>query len=175
MPPVARNTNSRINPKSQYEPLIIRQQILKPRCRQGCSENSMPIAKLLDGCTTDPEPDMERRRAPCRDMRSKCRCSYVLQFTFRRAVSCVLHRPPSQVIHCIVLFFQSFAKNKFCSVSEKQRFKSVSHPVTGHNTNPRGGKQKSFFDPSEEGYRRTGHWRAKGGAGPPTLPDTVWG
>ena len=39
-------------------------------------------------------------------MRSKCRCSCVLQFTFRRAVSCVLHRPPSQVIHCTVLFFQ---------------------------------------------------------------------
>ena len=39
-------------------------------------------------------------------MRSKCRCSHVLQFTFRRAVSCVLHRPPSQVIHCRVLFSQ---------------------------------------------------------------------
>ena len=38
-----------------------------------------------------------------RNMRSKCRCSYVLQFTFRRAVCCVLHRPPSQVIHCRVL------------------------------------------------------------------------
>ena len=37
-------------------------------------------------------------------MRSKCRCSYVLQFAFRHAVSCVLHRPPSQVIHCTVLF-----------------------------------------------------------------------
>jgi hypothetical protein len=39
-----RISNSRINPKSQYEPLIIRQQILKPRCRQSFSENSMPIA-----------------------------------------------------------------------------------------------------------------------------------
>ena len=44
-------------------------------------------------------------------MRSKCRCSCVLQFTFRRAVSCVLHRPPSQVIHCTVLCF------KHCSAS----------------------------------------------------------
>ena len=53
---------------------------------------------------TDPEPDMDRGQATVRNMRSKCRCSYVLQFTFRRAVSCVLHRPPSQVIHCTVLF-----------------------------------------------------------------------
>ena len=60
----------------------------------------------MDGCITDPEPDMERRQAPFRNMRSKCRCSYILQFTFRRAVSCVLHRPPSQVIHCTVLLMQ---------------------------------------------------------------------
>ena len=39
-----------------------------------------------------------------RNMRSKCRCSNVLQFTLVIAVSCVLHRPPSQVIHCSVLF-----------------------------------------------------------------------
>lgn len=49
---------------------------------------------------TDPEPDTDSGRATVRNMRSKCRCSYVLQFTFRRAVRCVLHRPPSQVIHC---------------------------------------------------------------------------
>ena len=41
-------------------------------------------------------------------MRSKCRCSCVLQFAFRRAVCCVLHRPPSQVIHCTVLCFSSY-------------------------------------------------------------------
>lgn len=45
--------------------------------------------------------------ATVRNVRSKCRCSCVLQFTFRRAVSCVLHRPPSQVIHCTVLFFSA--------------------------------------------------------------------
>ena len=56
-----------------------------------------------EGCKTDPEPDMGGGRASARNMRSKCRCSYVLQFTFRRAVCCVLHRPPSQVIHCAVL------------------------------------------------------------------------
>ena len=60
--------------------------------------------KAADGCLTDPEPGMDSGRATVRNMRSKCRCSCVLQFTFRRAVSCVLHRPPSQVIHCTVLF-----------------------------------------------------------------------
>ena len=60
--------------------------------------------QTADGCLTDPEPGMDSRRATVRNMRSKCRCSCVLQFTFRRAVSCVLHRPPSQVIHCTVLF-----------------------------------------------------------------------
>ena len=67
-----------------------------PRPREGTT---------VDGCLTDPEPGMDSRRATVRNMRSKCRCSCVLQFTFRRAVSCVLHRPPSQVIHCTVLFF----------------------------------------------------------------------
>ena len=56
-----------------------------------------------DGCSTDPEPDMETRQAHFRNMRSKCRCSCVLQFTRHHGVSSVLHRPPSQMIHCIVL------------------------------------------------------------------------
>ena len=38
-------------------------------------------------------------------MRSKCRCSCVLQFTLCHAFSSVLHRPPSQLIHCIALCF----------------------------------------------------------------------
>ena len=54
-------------------------------------------------------------------MRSKCRCSCVLQFTFRRAVSCVLHRPSSQVIHCAVLYFQQH------SLSQEQHCKSFTH------------------------------------------------
>ena len=48
---------------------------------------------------------METRRAYFRNMRSKCRCSCVLQFTRHHRVSSVLHRPPSQMIHCIVLCF----------------------------------------------------------------------
>ncbi len=67
----------------------------------------------VDGCLTDPEPDVDSRRATVRNMRSMCRCSCVLQFTFRRAVSCDLHRPPSQVIHCIMLFYLRFSKNEF--------------------------------------------------------------
>ena len=55
-------------------------------------------------CLTDPEPDMEMRQAHFRNMRSKCRCSCVLQFTRHLGVSSVLHRPLSQIIHCIVLY-----------------------------------------------------------------------
>lgn len=52
----------------------------------------------------DPDPNVDMRRAHVRNMRSKCRCSCVLQFTLRHGVSSVLHRPPSQMIHCIVLY-----------------------------------------------------------------------
>ena len=41
-----------------------------------------------------------------RHMRSKRRCSCVLQFTRLHAVSCVLHRPTSQVIHHSRLIFR---------------------------------------------------------------------
>ena len=55
---------------------------------------------------------MENRRAIFRNMRSKCRCSCVLQFTRHLGVSSVLHRPLSQIIHCIVLYlgFQTFSR-----------------------------------------------------------------
>ena len=56
----------------------------------------------------DPEPDMDSGRTTVRNVRSKCRCSSVLQFTLRRAVSCVLHRSSSQVIHCIELCLEEF-------------------------------------------------------------------
>ena len=68
--------------------------------------------------TTDPEPDMDGGRATVRNMRSKCRCSYVLQFTFRRAVSCVLHRPPSQVIHCTVLYFSMIQSREALEIQQ---------------------------------------------------------
>jgi hypothetical protein len=43
-----------------------------------------------------------------RHLRSKRRCSCVLQFTRLHAVSCVLHRPTSRVIHHSRLFFYNF-------------------------------------------------------------------
>ena len=66
------------------------------------------IHNCHDLCIADPQPDMDCRQATDRNMRSKCRCSCVLQFTLRHAAICVLHRPPSQVIHCIVFFFSFF-------------------------------------------------------------------
>jgi hypothetical protein len=43
-----------------------------------------------------------------RHLRSKCRCSCVLQFTRLHAVSCGLHRPTSRVIHHSRLIFTFF-------------------------------------------------------------------
>ena len=53
----------------------------------------------------DPDPNVDMRRAHVRNMRSKCRYSYVLQFTLHLGAGSVLHRPPSQMIHCAVLCF----------------------------------------------------------------------
>jgi hypothetical protein len=51
-----------------------------------------------------------------RHMRSKRRCSCVLQFTRLRAVSCVLHRPTSRVIHHTrLIFYQQFFILFVCS------------------------------------------------------------
>lgn len=61
-------------------------------------------ARISMDVSTDPDPNMDMQQAHVRNMRSKCRCSCVLQFTLRHGVSSVLHRPPSQMIHCIVLF-----------------------------------------------------------------------
>jgi hypothetical protein len=79
---------------------------------RGPNADRAASSSTADGCSTDPEAGMDSRRATVRNMRSKCRCSCVLQFTFRRAVSCVLHRPPSQVIHCTVLFLFKFVSRK---------------------------------------------------------------
>ena len=75
-------------------------------------------------------------------MRSKCRCSCVLQFTFRRAVSCVLHRPPSQVIHCTVLCF------KHCSASAPGIRINSFFQLTSHHW---GGQQSNSSPPWREG------------------------
>lgn len=41
-----------------------------------------------------------------RNLRSTCRCSHNLRITRRRAVSCGLHRPTSQVIHRSGLYYR---------------------------------------------------------------------
>ena len=71
---------------------------------------------------TDPEVDVGSELVAARNMRSINRCSCVLQFTLRRAFSCDLHRTPSQVIHCIMLFFNDF-QIKNPSFNKNQRLK----------------------------------------------------
>ncbi len=94
---------------------------------------------------------MDNGRARVRNMRSKCRCSYVLQFTFRRAVCCVLHRPPSQVIHCAVLsLFDSlaFAETAKSRPTKELRRENLPPPsLVGEE----GQRLQSFFFPSRGG------------------------
>ena len=67
---------------------------------QCCSQTS----EQMDVGLTDPDTRVGLLQAQACNMRSKCRCSCVLQFTLCHAFSCVLHRPPSQLIRCIVLY-----------------------------------------------------------------------
>ena len=127
-----RDSNPGTSPKSCRGARLSQTQYFKGMPRNGRSlgkRTSLPAAKL-DGCLTDPEPDIDSGRATISNMRSKCRCSCVLQFTFRHAVGCVLHRPPSQVIHCTVLFF-----NINIVVQKHQAFKKTvvfaKHPIAG--------------------------------------------
>ena len=127
----------RTQPRNESQELLRRQafaagpETLKACCRtDAAAEASMPAVKL-DGCITDPESNIEPARDWFSNMRSKCRCSCVLQFTFRRAVSCVLHRPPSQVIHCTVLYFKHF---KCLHLGYRRNSLVVGHPITGWAT-----------------------------------------
>ena len=73
-----------------------------------CTDNAVgcTCARPADGFgITDPDTGVGLLQAQTCNMRSKCRCSCVLQFTLCHAFSCVLHRPPSQLIHCIALCF----------------------------------------------------------------------
>ena len=99
-----------------------------------------------DRCLTDPEPDMEMRQAHFRNMRSKCRCSCVLQFTRHHGVSSVLHRPPSQMIHCIVLCFQfSDLRPKTRLSRDEQRYWLAALPNMGGDHKP--GPRRALFEP----------------------------
>ena len=117
----------------------------------------MPVRRVsLDGCLTDPEPGMDSRRATVRNVRSKCRCSCVLQFTFRRAVSCVLHRPPSQVIHCTVLSFLIKVRASRGRLSlEKKKTKITSLRGELGSTNP--GKGEDSLDGRSYRTQDPGH------------------
>ena len=55
-------------------------------------------------CTLYSSQWMKTKCTRC-NMRSTCQWSCVLQFTWRRAVCCGLHRPMSQVIPCLRLVF----------------------------------------------------------------------
>ena len=80
---------------------------------------------------------METRRTCFRNMRSKCQCSCVLQFTRHLRVSSVLHRPLSQMIHCIVLYlaFSDLASERF----EKRTNFKLDIPTRGdHKLRPKG-------------------------------------
>ena len=100
--------------------LIQRRRWLAPPTGHGRS-------KVLMDAIADPDPRVGLLQAQTRNMRSKCRCSCVLQFTLCHAFSSVLHRPPSQLIHCIVLYsiLYAFTRKRFpriqrlCSRGEK--------------------------------------------------------
>ena len=82
---------------------------------------------------------MDLRQAQIRNMHSKCRCSYVLQFTRHHRVSSVLHRPPSQMIHCIVLCLDSLNRSQEGWASQ-QEIVTIADPVTGKMHNLRLGE-----------------------------------
>ena len=91
---------------------------------------------------------MEIRQAYFRNMRSKCRCSCVLQFTRHHRVSSVLHRPPSQMIHCIVLYLDSQTwRSSDSAASHRFNQKTASHPFKGEIENPMGGESSLNCSP----------------------------
>ena len=109
--------------------------------RETCQETR------FDGCSTDPEPDMKMRQAHFRNMRSKCQCSCVLQFTRHHGVSSVLHRPRSQMIHCIVLCLDILGLTSREGVplwgeGHTEKRDSAAHPnMGGEITNPGRGER----------------------------------
>ena len=98
----------------------------QPSARLAVTQSWMDNQPTLSQTWTEEESSV-------RNMRSKCRCSYVLQFTFRHAVSCVLHRLPSQVIHCTVLFISTneVANTKMRHTKLTCTKLFFGHPTTG--------------------------------------------
>ena len=104
---------------------------------------------------------MDSGQATVRNVRSKCRCSCVLQFTFRHAVGCVLHRPPSQVIHCIVLCFQIVPAEKVGSQKE-----AITHSFTSPN------RERAPFQNSRKGGESLDGWLSPSDYRRSTVPKT---
>ena len=95
--------------------------------------------KCLDGCcVTDPDTRVGLLQAQTCNMRSKCRCSCVLQFTLCHAFSSVLHRPPSQLIHCIALCsgFSRLAARNGCKEKDFKLFDPQSREGEKGGTKP---------------------------------------
>ena len=107
---------------------------LQPPLGRTQEPNAETAQTVPDRCSTDPEPDMKMRQAHFHNMRSKCRCSCVLQFTRHHGVSSVLHRPPSQMIHCIVLYLHSQTERS--SDSTESSKKQLHVPTRGRSRNP---------------------------------------
>ena len=87
------------------------------------------------------------RQAHFRNMRSKCRCSCVLQFTLYRGVSSVLHRPPSQMIHCIVLCFQFSDLRPEIDSAKEARTKYVGCTSQQGGEDHKPGLRRELFEP----------------------------
>ena len=127
--------------------LIQRRRWLAPPTGHGRS-------KVLMDAIADPDPRVGLLQAQTRNMRSKCRCSCVLQFTLCHAFSSVLHRPPSQLIHCIVLY------SKFFLLSQGKGFHASRGFVPGgkreqswHETRASGSSPPALTRPSQPGDR----------------------
>lgn len=100
---------------------------IKQRCSMRNAILQMLSTQQKKDCQkqkADPQPDMAARKpaaAICvQDVDVQC----VLQFTLIHAVGCALHRPTSQVIHCLEqlhMYMLAHAHDRFASV-EKANF-----------------------------------------------------
>ncbi len=100
-----------------YDPRVIPQSkstwgYQLPRWRRGTVQCRTSMHS--DGCSIDPDPNMDMQHAHVRNRHSNCQCSYVLQFTRHE-----VHRLPSQMIHCIVLYlgFPALRSGGFVSLN----------------------------------------------------------
>ena len=113
---------------------------------------------------------METRRAYFRNMRSKCRCSCVLQFTRHLGVSSVLHRPLSQIIHCIVLYLDFQTGRSEC-LQQKANNKTVKTALQGEITTQSEGQ---LFKPTTHKYSQYPESEPQSAGRPTNLSASHW-